>query len=214
MLCRGTDTHTCFAKVAIYFNSALLTPRPEEWLGSRDPNPENPPSWHRFPSPSHLSMEEIQKTAKANAVAQFPKLPGPMQAWNCCSVNMTFYFLLWSQKQKMCRLKTSQSGWKCLTDSLCRSSVDEGRRGRFSWLWRAARQLIRKGDHSPHGRCSQKMPQLQTSRGFQVPHWGRVWMKDACGLGAALFIFPRCTWCFLEPILRLLSKWLAHRHQL
>lgn len=196
----GLMSHTCFAKVAIYFNPVSLTRRPEECLGSTDPNPENTPSWHHLPSQSHLSMEEIWKTAKANTVAQFPKLSGPTQAWNCCSFNMTFYFLLRSQNQKIWGLKTSQSGWKCLRDSLCRSSVDEGRRGRFSWLWRAARQPINKGDCSPNGRCSQKILWLWTSRSFQVPHWGEGWMKDACGLGATLFIFPRCMWCFLESI--------------
>lgn len=139
-------SHTCFAKVAIYFNPVFFTCRLEELFGPGNPNPVNPRSWHHLPPQSHLFMEEIWKILTFN-----PNLP--------CFILKPF--------------------------PTCPTTAHP---------------------------C--KVPLQPSFSYFQVPHGAEVWMKDTCSLGAALFIFPRCVWCFLELILRLLTEWLAHQHQL
>jgi len=55
----GLLPHTCFAKVAVYFNPVSLTQRPEEWLDQGIQTLKATSPCHHFPSQSHLSTEEI-----------------------------------------------------------------------------------------------------------------------------------------------------------
>lgn len=117
--------------------------------------------WHLF-QPCFSCRETWIKRLrpwKPTFLALLPINKSSLQASNCWSFTVTFH--LWTQKQNIWGLKTSQTRGKWPPDYLCQSLIEDRWR-----MWRAAWNKL---ECSPSGRCSQRMPVCGTLEATRFP---------------------------------------------